>query len=116
VSDPGTLALQAPEVLGRSVESVGVVDAESGDPPGPDETKDEPMSLGEDVRVLHADGRELIDVEEASVVDLLPGHPPKCDPVSLLGQQLVEEVEGSRILGRPVEAADGLVKERLDLG
>ena len=93
-----------------------MVDAEPGDPPGTDETKDEPVRVGEDIRVLHADGRELIDVEEASVVDLLPGHPPKRDPVRLLSQQLVEEVERSRILGRPVEAADGLVEERLDLG
>jgi hypothetical protein len=93
-----------------------MVDAEPGDPPGTDETKDEPVSLGEDVRVLHADRRELIDIEEASVVDLLAGHPPKCDSVSLLTQQLVEKVERPRVLRRPVEAADGLVEERLHLG
>ena len=63
-----------------------MVDTEPGHLASADETKDEAVSLGEDVGVLHADGGELVDVKEAPVIDLVAGHPPERDPVRLLAQ------------------------------
>jgi hypothetical protein len=78
----GTVALQAP-VFGRG-ESPSGWSIRNRSPVRTDETKNEAVRLGKDVRVLHADGGQLIDVEEAPVVDFLAGYAPEGDPVGLL--------------------------------
>ena len=65
----------------------------------------------EHFRLLHADRRELVDVEEAPVVDLLTRHAPERQPIHLRVEQPVEEIEASRIARRAVEALDGLIDE-----
>ena len=113
---PRTPVLKASEVFGRGVETIGVVDPEPGHLSRADETKDEAVRFGKDVRVLHADGGQLIDVEEAPVVDFLAGDAPEGDPVGLLAQQPVEEIERAGIVRPAVEAADVLLDEGPHLG
>ncbi len=93
-----------------------MVDPKPGDLSGADEPEDEAVRLGEDFGVLHANGGQFVDVEEATVVDLLAGHAPESDPVRLLAQQLVEQIERARIVRRAVEVPYGLIEERLHLG
>ena len=93
-----------------------MVDPKPGDLSGADEPEDEPVRLGEDFGVLHANGGQFVDVEEATVVDLLAGHAPESDPVCLLAQQLVEQIERAQIVRRAVEVPYGLIKERPYLG
>ena len=57
----------------------------------------------EDLGQLHADGRQLVDVEEAAVVDFLGGDPPEGQPVGLPLDQAVQQVETARVAGRAVE-------------
>ena len=81
-----TLALKASEVFGWGVEAIGMVDAEPGHLSRADEAEDEAVRLGEDLRVFHADRGELIDVEEAPVIDFLTSNAPEGYPVGLLAQ------------------------------
>ena len=96
-------ALEAAEVLAGGVKPVGVVDPESGDDALADEAKDKSVCLREDARVLHPDGRQLVDVEEASVVDLLPCDTPGGEPVDLVVEKPVQEIEAPRVAGGAVE-------------
>ena len=93
-----------------------MVDPEPGHPSGADEPEDEAVRLGEDFGVLHANGGQLVDVEEATVIDFLARHAPEREPVRLLAQEVVEQIERARIGRRAVEAPQGLIEERPHLG
>ena len=49
-----------------------------------DELEGEAMHGLEDRRVFHAQGGELVDVEEASIIDFLGGDTPVREPIRLL--------------------------------
>ena len=61
----------------------------------------------EDARVLDADRSQFVDVEEATVVDLVHRDPPEGRPVGLLGDQAVDLVEALGIPDPAVEPVDG---------
>ena len=61
------------------------------------------VTFREDLGRLHADGRQLVDVEEAAVIDLIVGGLPVREAIDLGVQQLVEVVVTVRVSGRPVE-------------
>jgi hypothetical protein len=108
--------LQRREVRGRIVQAVRVVEPEAGDEPVAHELEHQPMRLLEDLRVLHAHRAELVDVEEAAVVDLVEGRAPVRQPVRLLLEQRVQGVEARRLPGHAVEACDRLVERGRDPG
>ena len=56
-------------------------------------------------RLLDADRRQVVDVEEAPVVDLLGGDAPEAQAVGLVAQQRLERVEAARIARRPFRAS-----------
>jgi hypothetical protein len=60
-----------------------VVDAEGVEAAVGDPLEDPRVRLGEDARVLHAERDELVDVEEAPVVDLARGATPAGERVVL---------------------------------
>ena len=64
-----------------------------------DQPQQQAVRVGEDRRVLHAHRRQLGDVEEAAVVDLLGRHAPERQPVRLLVEQRVQPIE-ARALAR----------------
>ena len=64
-----------------------------------------------DARILHAQPDQIVDVEEAPVIDLLARHAPERQPVRLLLQQLVQRIEAPRI-SRQFHSADA-APERL---
>ena len=51
----------------------------------------------ENLRHFHPDRGQVVDVEEAPVVDLLRGHPPEGEPIGLLVEQRVKRVEAARV-------------------
>ena len=57
----------------------------------------------EDTRELHANGREIVHVEEASIVDLLDGYAPRRQPIALAREHAVERIEARRQLSESVE-------------
>ena len=91
-------------------------------PPGgrsrcrPDQPEDERMGRLKDLRVLHADGAQAVDVEEPAVIDLLSGHAPVREAVDLLVHELVQEIEALRIAFCPVETAGYSFQVRPELG
>ena len=54
----------------------------------------------ENLRQLHPDRGEIVDVEEAPVIDFLRRHSPEREPISLVVQQRIERIETARIARR----------------
>ena len=71
-----------------------------------DQLEDEAVHLVEDRRVFHPQRGELVDVEEAAVVDFLGRDAPVRQAVRLLVQQPIERVEAARLAGDAVEPRD----------
>ena len=51
----------------------------------------------EHVGFLDADGRQIVDVEEAAVIDLLGRDAPVAEAVGLIGEERLEAVEAARV-------------------
>ena len=103
--------LQAPEVVGGVVEPVGMIDAQPRHRALPHQAEEQPVGGLEDLGLLHADGRQLVDVEEAPVVDLLARHAPVGGAIGLVGQQRVQQVHALRVARLAVEEPDVLSDE-----
>ena len=65
--------------------------------PSAQQPQDQLVRGGEDLRLLHAQGGQFVDVEEAAVVDLVGGDPPVRQAIGLLVEQVVEQVEAVRV-------------------
>ena len=102
------------QVVARIEQAVHMVDAHPVQAPAPDQIEREGVHELEHRRVLHADGRQLVDVEEAPVVDLFAGHAPVRQTVGLRAKQRVERVEAVRLAGDAVQTADGVGDVRAD--
>ena len=81
-----------------------MIDAQAGDGAALHQLEDEAVHLVEHRRVFHAQRRELVDVEEAPVVDLLRRDAPVREPVRLLVEQPIERIEAARLAGDAVAA------------
>ena len=97
------------EIAQGIVEAVHVVDAKSGHLARGYQFQLLAVALAEDFRQLHAQSGELVDVEEAPVIDLLIADLPVSDAVRLLRQNPVEQIEAARILPVAVDHAHGLI-------
>ncbi len=95
--------LQGLEIREGIVEAVGVVEPERLDLAVVEQFPDDLVGLLEHRRIFHAHRGEAVDVEEASVVDLLDGHAPRREPVALHLQQPVHRVEARGLPGVTVE-------------
>jgi len=111
----GDAAAEAAEVGGGVVEPVEVVDAQASDLALADEAEDEGVGGLEDAGILDAYADEVVDGEEAAVVDLLGGGFPEGEPVGLIGEDPVEEGEAGGVAGPAVEDPDVFVDEGADL-
>ena len=80
-----------------------------------DKLEQQLMGRFENLRQFHPDRREIVDVEEAAVIDFLRRHAPEGEPVRLLVQQLVERIEAARIAGRAVDLRQRLLDRLLHL-
>ncbi len=106
--------LQPAEIFGRIVQAVGVVDPQPLHVSLVHQLQDQAVRLVEDVDVLHADRGQLVDVEEPPIIDLVAGDPPIGQPIRLLGQKLVEQVEALRLAPRAVKERHVLLNELVD--
>src|SRR5207302_3998863 len=86
-------------------QTIGVIDAQGVDASFVDQLEPEPVYGAEDVWVFDANRGQLVDVEEAAIVDLVGRDAPVAQPVSLLRQQLLQTVEAVRLAFHPVEIA-----------
>ena len=100
--------LQALQIRLRIVESVDMVDAHPVDHPLPDQLEGQAVRAVEHAGLIHAQRREVIDVEEPAVVDLVDRDAPVRQPVGLGVEQRIERVEAVRIAGCAVEPRERL--------
>src|SRR5438132_11965132 len=85
------------EILRGIVEAVGMIDAQAIHFSVADELQNETMGGIENRLVLHSYTGQVVDVEEAAIVDVVRGHPPACQPVSLSFDELMQSVETAGI-------------------
>ena len=60
-----------------------------------------------DDRIFDSQTRQLVDVEEAPVVDFIDGRAPIGQPIGLDFEQPVQSIETGTIPRRPVECLEG---------
>ena len=95
--------LKALEVAGRVHQAVDVVDAQARHLAGAQQLERLVVDGIQHVGQLDADGGQVVDVEEAAVVDLLGGDAPEAQAVGLIGEQRLQAVEAARV---PLVAVD----------
>src|SRR6267143_389691 len=103
--------LEPPEIVGGVVEPVGVIDAQPGHRSLAHEAEEQAVGRFEHLRLLHPDGGQLVDVEEAPVVDLLAGDAPVGGAVRLVGEQRVQRLHALGVAGLAVEEPDVVLDE-----
>ncbi len=99
------MVLQPAEVAGGVVHAVGVVDPQPQHLAARDQLEREAVGGGEHFLTLHREGGEVVNVEEAAVVDLVRRVAPVREAVVLRRQQRVEPVEAAASPGVPLRAA-----------
>src|SRR5581483_2865823 len=104
------LAAQPLEIGQRIVETVHVIDPEAGDLAGGGQLENQFVRGAKNFFVLNPDRDQLVDVEKSPVIDLLRGDFPERQPIPLLRQQPVEQVEAFRVAFDAVEARDAGVE------
>ncbi len=73
-----------------------MIDPQTGHCPGRDQLEQKPVRFVEDLRQFHPDRRQVVNVEEAPVVDLLRRDPPEGEAISLVAEEGIERVETAR--------------------
>ena len=68
-----------------------------------DQFEEQAVRIFKDFRQFHADGCEIVDVEEAAVVDFLRRDAPESEPIGLIVQERVERVETACVPGGAVD-------------
>src|SRR5438046_9498808 len=74
------------------------------------------MNSVEDLGKLNPDRRQIINIKKAAVINFLRGDPPKCDPVRLRIEQLIEGIEAARVARFAVDPRQCLFDRLLYLG
>ena len=97
------LLLQLPQVAPRIEQAIGVVDPQAVHQAAVEQVEHQGVGAFENLRMLDADGRQLVDVEEAAIVDFVGRHAPIGQAIRLLAQQLIQAVEAVGIALPAVE-------------
>src|SRR5262249_60243409 len=92
----------------------GVVDAQPGDLALAPRAQDQLVGGGGDPLLLHAQGGQLVDVEEPPVVDLVGGDAPEGQAVGPLAGAGVEDGAAVGGAGLAAEGGSGVRGERAD--
>ncbi len=83
-----------------------MIEADAGDRAFRDEIEQQRVRGVEHARVFHAQAREIVDVEEAAIVDLVERRAPVRQPIRLDFEQAVQPVERLGTTGLAVERVD----------
>ncbi len=88
-----------------------MVEAQASDFALHEQAQDQTVRRLEDVWFLHAERGQFVDVEEAAIVDFIRRHLPERQPIGLIVEKIVEQVEAVRIVLVAVEDGDILLDE-----
>ena len=92
-----------------------MIDPQSGNGAAADELEKQSVGGIENLGQLHPNGRQVVDVEKAPVIDLLSRDLPECQPVGLRIQQFIKSIEAPRIADVSINRLDGFFDRPLDL-
>ena len=67
----------------------------------------QPVRMREDVRILHPQPDEIVDIEKPPIIDLLCRHSPMGEPIRLRLQQSMQQVEAVWFTRRAVSDLEG---------
>src|SRR6185437_10992168 len=105
--------LQADEILPRIEHAVAVIDTNTRNHSLGQQAAEHAMSSSEDARVFHAQADQIVDIEEAAVIDLFAGNAPVRKPVHLEFQQQMQKVEAMRLVGVSVDVLKSALQQLL---
>ena len=106
-------APQSLQIAERIVETVDVIDPEAGELAFARELDDQRVGMAKNFFIFDAQRNQLVDVEKSPIIELFRGDFPKRQPIPLLRQQPIEQVETFRLAGGAVESADIVVQMTL---
>ncbi len=67
------------------------------------------MDRRENLGIFHANGRQIVDVEEAPVIDFINRNAPEAEPVGFAFEQPFQAVEATRIPSPAVDVSERLL-------
>jgi hypothetical protein len=108
------MCIRDSQILLGVVEAVYVIDSQPGDPAVPGQSKEQAVTCLKNLGVFHPQTDEVIDAEEAPIVDHVLGHPPVGQTICLKVQQIVQEIETVRVLSAAVEESEVVIEKLPD--
>ena len=93
-----------------------MIDAQTGHCAGGDEFEKKLVGRIKNFRHFHANGREIVYVEKATVVDFLGSNPPVGQPIRLRVEQFIQFIETARVSGSPIDLDKRFLDRFLHLG
>ena len=100
--------LEVKEVLHRVEQTIWVVDAQASHLPCTEQSEHDGVHGPEDLGLFDANRRQLVDIEEASIVDLIRRHPPIAKTIRLMCQERLELVKAMRVATPAVHGRNGV--------
>ena len=95
--------LQEPEIFLRFKQTIRVIHAQSANMALPHQIENQLMHRRKYFGIFHANSRQIVDVEEAPVVDLIHRNAPEAEAIGFALQQPLETIETARL---PAPAVD----------
>ena len=102
------------QIAGRIKQSIQVIESQPDDFPFANQTQDEFVGGREEGRLLHAHADQVIDIEEASVIDLVRGGSPIREAIGKGLQQLVKAVKSARLARLAIDGSQRVLDIFLD--
>src|SRR5579884_2290651 len=90
-----------------------MIDAYAGNHSFCDQAAEHAMRSRKDARVFHAQPDQVVDIEEAPVVDLFAGNPPMREPIDLKLQKKMQKIEALRLACASVDVFESALNELL---
>ena len=104
--------LQPDQILPRVEHPVAVVDPQPRHFPARQQPANHPVRRRENLRVLHAQPGQIVDVEKSPVIDLLARYAPERESVGCVLQQTVQAIETPRIAFHAVNSIQRPLQRR----
>ena len=87
-----------------------MIHAQAADVAPAHQVENQRMHRGEHFGIFHANGRQIVDVEEAPVIDLVHGDAPEAETVGFALEQPFQAVEAAGLAAAAVD----FIQRRID--
>ncbi len=93
-----------------------MIHTQAADVPLAHQVENQRMHSGEDFGIFDADGRQIVDVEEAPVVDLIHRDAPEAEAIGFALEQPLQAVEAAGLAAASVDFSQRVIDGRRRFG